>query len=335
LAAERLGDAAADPAPAPGDQGDAAFQAVELHAGLETLSRYDSSTSPSLPPPLRIGIDSYSYHRLLGENRPGESPAPRLFARGTLDAVEHARRLEVDGISLETCFLGRPEDLDAAALRSAAGPLEIVLAWGHPHGLELGGRPGAVAELVEWLEVAQRLGCSIVRCVAASPRFRDGPIPRERLAATAAALAAVTTAARERGLRLALENHGDLSAAELLSVLDLVGDEALGVCLDTANALRVGDDPLTAARALSARAQLVHLKDVEPAEPAADPVAGPRSVPYGEGVVPLGGVLRALEDAGFTGLVCVELGQLAPGADEVALVEASVAWLRRYASSKG
>jgi hypothetical protein len=39
--------------------------------------------------------------------------------------------------------------------------------------------------------------------------------------------------------------------------------------------------------------------------------------------------------AGFDGLACVELGQLAAGSDELDLVERCVAWLRAYASSNG
>ena len=325
------------PRPPPGDERDAAFDAVELHAGLRNPFQVRFQRSPSLPSPLRIGIDSYSYHRLLGEIRPGESPPPRSFARGTLDVVEHARRLEVDGISLETCFLGPPGDLRYGGASTAAGPAGARARLGTPPRARARrqARRGR-RSCSSWLEVAQRLGCSIVRCVAASPRFRGGPIPREQLGRTAAPLAVVTAAARERGLAPRLENHGDLRLRSCSQLLDRVGDEALGVCLDTANALRVGDDPLTAAARSRPRVQLVHLKDVEPPDPAADPVAGPRSVPYGEGVVPLGEVLSdARARPASTGLVCVELGQLAPGADELALVEASVAWLRRYASSKG
>jgi sugar phosphate isomerase/epimerase len=75
---------------------------------------------------------------------------------------------------------------------------------------------------------------------------------------------------------------------------------------------------------------MVHLKDVEPITAETDAVAGPRSVPYGTGVVPVEAVLDAL--GRFDGFVCVELGQLGPGDDERALVAASVAWLRAYAS---
>ena len=36
----------------------------------------------------------------------------------------------------------------------------------------------------------------------------------------------------------------------------------LAVCLDTANALRVGDDPVALAHATASRVAMVHLKDV-------------------------------------------------------------------------
>jgi sugar phosphate isomerase/epimerase len=74
--------------------------------------------------------------------------------------------------------------------------------------------------------------------------------------------------------------------------------------------------------------RLVHLKDCEPLETVTDPVAGPRSVPYGSGVVPVAAVLDVLDQAGFASLVCVEIAQLGPGADERALVADGVRWLR-------
>ena len=61
--------------------------------------------------------------------------------------------------------------------------------------------------------------------------------------------------------RLALENHGDLTADELERLVEQVGD--LRVCFDTANALRVGDDVAAAARRLAPAVEIVHLKDCE------------------------------------------------------------------------
>jgi len=258
--------------------------------------------------PLRIGIDSYSYHRLLGDVRPGEEAPARRF--DTRDVLERARELGVDAVSLETAFLDLPlPDTD----------LEVVLAWGHPHGLA---SEGGLDDLLAWLDLAANMRCGLVRCVAGSPRLRSRPVEGLRVA---------VARARELGVTLALENHADLRAAEIVDLLDCV--EGLAVCFDTANALRVGDDPHDAALLLAPRTRMVHLKDV--AADWNDPVAGPRSVPYGEGVVAVRDVLGVYRAVDLDPLICVELGQLAPGADELELVEQCVAWLRHYASSNG
>jgi sugar phosphate isomerase/epimerase len=275
---------------------------------------------------MRIGVDSYSYHRLLGELRAGEDDPGERLRDGGEAVIAEARRLSLDGVSLETCYLEPPETLDVEVLRAAAGPLELVLAWGAPEGLELGAAAGKPAELAEWIAAAARLGCQVLRIVAAGPRLR--PRAAAELPNLVQPLRAAAAHARSRGIVLALENHGDLTAAELEWLLDRVGGDALGVCFDTANALRVGDDPVEAAQRLAPAVRLLHLKDCEPLEEVTDPVAGPRSVPYGTGVVPVGAVLDVLEQAGFRGLVCVEIAQLGPGADERALVADGVRWLR-------
>jgi sugar phosphate isomerase/epimerase len=279
---------------------------------------------------VRIGVDSYAYHRLLGEVRPGEVEPPLRFAGGVDDVLAECRALGVAGLSLETCFLGDATALDAPALLEAAGDLELVLAWGHPHGLAFGTDAGAIEDLLAWIEVAPRLAVRLVRLCAASPRYRGARPITEQLASTAAALAPVLAAAERLDLGLAIENHGDLTASELARLLETVGDKRLGVCLDTANALRVGDNPVEAARLLGPWVRMVHLKDCGPVE-GTDPVTGPVSVPFGDGMVPLTAVLDELRSAGFAGLACVEVGQVGPRhPDERALVASGVRWLEEH-----
>ena len=274
---------------------------------------------------MQIGVDSYAYHRLLGEIRPGEDDPGERFPRGSLDVVAEARALGVELVSLETCFLAGPDELDVAALTEEAIGLQLVLACGHPDGLEYGASADALEQLLAWIELAPALGCALVRLVAASPRVGRGADP---LGSTAVALATACAAAARAGVELALENHADLTAAEIVELLARVDDPLLGVCLDTANAIRVGDDPLDAACLLAPHIRLVHLKDVEGGW--TDAAAGPRSVAYGTGVVTLHDVLDALAGAGFDGPVCVELGHLGAGAiDERRLVADAVNWLRR------
>jgi sugar phosphate isomerase/epimerase len=270
---------------------------------------------------VRIGIDSYSYHRLLGEVRPGERPVAGAIG-STAELIAEMVAAGAELLSLETVFLGPPERFDVGAARAAAGACEIALAWGHPLGLRWGTDPLALEELLAWIALAPALGARIVRCVAAGPALRGAPAG-PRLRDTTAALRRAAALAAEHGVVLALENHGDVDGDELAALLDAVPE--LAVCLDTANALRVGDDPVALARRVGARVAMVHLKDVEAT--AADPRVGPTSTPYGAGVVDLGGVLGALPLA--AGLpVCVELGHLGGGAvDERALVRQGVAWL--------
>ena len=264
-----------------------------------------------------IGVDSYAYHRLLGTARPGEAPPLRPFARGSLDAIAECVALGVDFALLETCYLGDPVVFSTREYLDEARGLALGLSWGAPEGFALGDRTAALDDLVAWLPHAAALGLPVLRIVAAGPRQRGHP-----LEPVVAVLREACEAARDFDLRLAVENHGDLTAEQMEHLLGLVGDDGLRVCFDTANALRVGDDVLEAARRLAPAIEIVHLKDCVATWD--DPVAGPISVAPGDGVIPLEAVLAACPRA----LVSVELGQLAPDADERLLVRAYVEYLR-------
>jgi hypothetical protein len=95
--------------------------------------------------PTRVGVDSYSYHRLLGEVRRGETPAVHVFPRGSLDVVAEARRLELDFALLQTRFLGDPAGFSPAAFLAEAGGVALGLSWGAPEGLVFGERADARA----------------------------------------------------------------------------------------------------------------------------------------------------------------------------------------------
>jgi sugar phosphate isomerase/epimerase len=262
-----------------------------------------------------VGVDSYTYHRLLGEVRRGETPALHLFARGSLDVVAEARLLGLDFALLQTSFLGDPAGFAPGDYLAEAGGVALGLSWGAPEGLEFGERADGLDSLLVWLPHAAALGLPVMRIVAGGPADRgrsEQPL--------AGLLREACDAARGHGLRLALENHGDLTAGQIERLLGQV--DGLRVCFDTANALRVGDDVAAAARRLAGAIEILHLKDC--AGTWDDPTAGPVSVPLGEGVIPIDAVLDACPGA----LACVELGQLGPAARERALVGSYVEFLR-------
>lgn len=268
-------------------------------------------------PAHRVGVDSYAYHRLLDEIRPGEAPSPHRFARGSLDVVTEARELELDFALLETSLLDEPACFEPDEYRAEADGLDLGLSWGAPDGFAFGDRPDALDGFLTWLPHAAALGLPLMRIVAGGPAHSGRPS-----APVVGLLREACAAARDFGLLLALENHGDLTAPELELLLEQVGDDRLRVCFDTANALRVGDDVAAAARRLAPAIEIVHVKDC--AGSWDDPVAGPISVPPGDGVIPLDAVLDACPRA----LACIELGQLPVTADERLLVGAYAEYLR-------
>lgn len=277
---------------------------------------------------MQIGVDSYSYHRLLGELRRDESDPGERLRDGGEGVIAEVRSLAVDLVSLETCFLPPPAEADLPRLVRAAAPMELALSWGAPNGLWFGTRPEMLENLLAWIDRSAAAGIRLMRIVVAGPALRGTEPVAIQVERTVRPLERAARHARDSGVALAVENHGDLTAAELDHLLARVEDPRPGVCLDTANLLRLGDDVLEGVRRLAPRTLMVHLKDVEPLEKATDHVAGPASVAYGSGVIPLEGVLASLEAAGFSGPVCVEIAQLSAGADERALVRDGVGWLR-------
>lgn len=61
---------------------------------------------------------------------------------------------------------------------------------------------------------------------------------------------------------LALENHKDLLADDLVKVVREIGSEYLGVCVDVANNFALLEDPIETATAFAPHALTVHIKDL-------------------------------------------------------------------------
>lgn len=272
-----------------------------------------------------VGVDTYSFHRLLGETRTGERPVADSWEWP--DAVRCCVALGVDVVGLETCYLGAPEALDVELLAGALGPLGSIFSWGHPYGLRYGSDRAAELELLRWIELAARCGHTVMRIVVAHPHLRGDQLSGEQLQATTEALRRVASRAATAGVVLAVENHADLTAEELLELLRRVDSPWLAVCFDVVNAVRVGDDAVQAAGLLRDHVVMAHLKDLVDAP--WHPVSGPVTTAPGAGVLPLRSVVDVLVHGQRCPVLLVELGHLGDReADERQLVASGLTWVR-------
>jgi sugar phosphate isomerase/epimerase len=117
----------------------------------------------------------------------------------------------------------------------------------------------------------------------------------------------VAPIARDAGVHIALENHQDAGSDELIQLCEESDPEVIGVCLDTANPLAVGEDCVEFARKTAPYLRHVHLKDYTMH---AAPL-GFRLVrcACGDGVVDFPAVLSAVaEGAGYPLLPGIEVG---------------------------
>ncbi|MGQ9502001.1 MAG: sugar phosphate isomerase/epimerase family protein [Anaerolineae bacterium] len=284
---------------------------------------------------MKIGIDSYCYHRYFGEVYPNQlDPGRRMVYQ---DFLRRAIELGVDGVSLETCFFESFSDDYLAHLKEIIdqGHLEVVVAWGHPKGFEGGKKPKAMQEMKAMFRVCHALGARVMRVVGSSLDYRNDPHAPQLNALTEIFKEAARMAEGE-GVRLAVENHFDFTTEEFLDLIHRVNSPYFGMTFDTGNALRIGDDPVESARLLSPYVFATHTKDVAPLYG-----VSPKEwyffacVPIGQGIINIPALVDALLAGGYQGLFAIELDYMDPKyPDEDWAVEESVKYLYSLRQSR-
>ena len=283
---------------------------------------------------MKIAIDSYCYHRYFGECYAGLQQPPKRTMT-VWDFLKRARQLGVAGVSLESCFLPSDDDfLHALGDALDSWGLERVWAWGHPNGLCSGTNRAAARDLIAHLGHARKIGAGVMRIVGGSRRTRPESFALHwrRLGGM---LKKLLPAAEDHGVVMALENHIDLTANEMTDLITSIDSPWLGVCLDTANNLRLHEDPLVVAEKLAPFARATHVKDVWVRRGDPKDFAFWPSVPLGRGLVDVGKVIGFLKKARYQGLLAIEVDYLHPDfGDEDGAVVASVKYLKGLLATK-
>lgn len=284
---------------------------------------------------MKVGIDSYCYHRFFGEVYPQQrTPARRMTLE---DFLDRAHQLGVDGVSIESCFVSQKDNpgyLASIKDRLDEYGLDRVWAWGHPDGLEGGTNESEFTEMLKSLRHAQAIGATVMRVVGSSLKFRFEDHQRQ-LRRLVAMFRRAVPVAEDCGIRMAVENHIDFTGAEIFQLLEDVDSSYLGVNFDTGNFARLLDDPVKAMERLAPYTLATHIKDLKiHPEAAVDDWYFFATAPVGDGFIDNLALARLLKRAGYQGFLAMELDFLHPDYydDEDGAVAKSVGKLREIAA---
>ena len=229
-----------------------------------------------------------------GWEREAQRVAGRLRALGLASVVETGARYLLD-----------PRDKHEPTLVTASAE----------------GRARRVAFLQRAVDVAAILGSEAVSFWAGVPK--PGVAPGHAGAWLEEGLHAVVDYAAARGVVVALEPEPGMLVETVADYLPLAERiPGLKLALDTGHCLVTQDlDPAQAVRLHAGRLGTVALEDMRRGVH--------EHLPFGTGDMDVPAVLRALEEIGFAGLVCVELSRESPRAH--AAIPDSIAWLKAHA----
>lgn len=197
---------------------------------------------------------SFSYRcGLVGRDTPRAIPEPMEAE----DVIALAARAGLQSVALP---LGLLPDLSPARL---AALRERLASCGLAPVLDV--EVADVAALEAAIPVAAAIGARVLRALASpvleGARAAFRPDWDAYLDEVVGRLRAVAPLAERHGVTVALENHQDLTSADLLRVIEAVGSPCLGVTFDPVNALVVAEDPFAAFQRLAPHVRNVHLSD--------------------------------------------------------------------------
>jgi len=236
----------------------------------------------------RLGIVQYSYALRLSADR----AAGKTGFHDPLTFLEHCHELGAGGVQIG---LGTRDKDYLARLRKK---LEA-------YGMDLEGTirlPKDRAETERFTaeaRCAREAGVKVLRTVLMGGRryeqfTRAEHFRRAREQAELSVRLAEPIVAKH-DLLLAIENHKDYRAEELMELLRRLGSRHVGVCVDTGNSIALLEDPLEVVRTLAPRAFTVHLKDMAVAEYEDGFLLA--EVPLGEGFLDLRKSIAVLREA--------------------------------------
>lgn len=279
---------------------------------------------------MKLGLDSYSFHRFFGETTAWERASEISWT--LQDFLEFCTAESVPVASLQTSYLPSDDQVIVEVGRwlEAASDREVVFTWGHPHGYDGGKKPEAQQSVLHFLELAAKVGATQMRIVLGNHKNFADPIS-QRSAVLRPLITEAAERARALGLRLSIENHADFPVMRLVELIDSIGIPELGLCLDTGNARRVGDDQLEILKSIDlTKVFMIQLKETLCLPGHEAPTGWWPTVHYGTGDTHADQCLAILRERNFHDPVVIELSNLNTGLEEIPVARQALWFVKDY-----
>ena len=256
----------------------------EFLAGVAAAVAWPALADPAAKPKrTRLGVALASYSI--------RSQADRAF-RDPLPFLAFCRERGAGGVQLP---IPARDQADAAKLRAAAEAAGMVLEG----SLRTPRDQADVARFNAEVRAAREAGAAVVRTVMLPGRryetFSSAEKYRRFTEQSWQSLTLAEPVLARHKVHLAVENHKDYRADELVGVVKRLASEYIGVCVDTGNNLALLEDPQATVATLAPWAVSVHLKDMAVQEYEDGFLLS--EVPLGEGILDLKQIIATLRKA--------------------------------------
>ncbi len=236
---------------------------------------------------LGIGMHSYGFAwKAATEGKPGAK------FTGALSFLEYAHQIGAAGVQV---VIRPDEQEDAPRIRTRAEALGVFFEG----QLNVPKENADLARFESEVKTIRQAGATVARTAVSGARryetFKSAAEFRDFKERGWRSLTLAEPVLKQHGLRLAIENHKDWLAPELVEILRRLDSEWVGACVDTGNSLALLEDPYAVVEALAPFAFSTHLKDMVVQEYADGFLLS--EVPLGEGFLDMPRIVSALRRA--------------------------------------
>lgn len=214
---------------------------------------------------MQLGLHTYTLHHWgLGQNW-GIQSDPRPKAMTLLELMEQAEEWGLDGLHITGCDLERKDEERLLEVRDAADDHGLYLEYNFSRDEEFDPRLNDSIE--DGIRIADTLGADLAKLSLDIRRPRPlygsdfHPKVMRQLVDVYEEIQEALLVIEETGVTLALENHTETFADEIVWLLEEIDHPLVGACVDTVNSVGVLEDPEYAVERMAPYAVCNHFCD--------------------------------------------------------------------------